>query len=174
MGRFKKCIGVFTLFVFCLAFCCGTAVSQEAAVSVMTLADGTTVSMTPAQLAALATQPGITVSAGVPVVGATQMAVPVPAALGGGFIVGEPAALAAALNAVGVTTGATAVSVAGATAVAGGVVAGASVAGAAAAAGMSAGTMGAIGAGVAVAGGIAAAAGGGGGGGGGSTTTHHH
>lgn len=173
MGRSKRCMAVLILFMFCWAFC-GTAFSQQAAVSVMTLADGTTVSMTQAQLAALATQPGIAVSTAAPVVGATQMAVPLPAALGGGYIVAEPAALAAGLNAVGVTTGATAVSVAGASAAAGGVLAGASVAGAATAAGLSAGTIGGIAAGAAaVAGGVAAASGGGGGGGG-TTTTHHH
>lgn len=159
--------------LLCSTLICPAAFSQEVPVSVMTLADGTPVSMTPAQLAALATKPGITVTTGTPAVGATQMAVPLPAALGGGFIVAEPAALAAGLNAVGLTTGATATTVAGATAGAGGIVAGASVAGAATAGGISAGTVGLIGAGAAaVAGGIAAA--GGGGGGGGTTTTHHH
>ncbi len=112
----------------------------QAAVPVMALADGTTVSMTSAQLTALASQPGVAISAA-PVVTATQVAVPLPASLGGGFMVGEPAALAAGMNTVGVTTGATAAGVAGATTTAGAITAGASVAGATAAAGVGAGTV---------------------------------
>jgi len=162
-------VGLFLLHMFFSSF----ALAQEA-VQVMTLADGTSVTMTQAQLNALVTQPGIAYSpaATAPQVAATQMAIPVPTALGGGFMVGEPAAIAAGMNAVGVTSAATAGSVAGGTAAAGGITAGAAAAGAAAAGGIGAGTI-AIGAGILAAGAAAAAAGGGGGGGGGGTTTQH-
>jgi hypothetical protein len=143
----------------------------QAVVPVMTLADGTTVAMTSSQLTALASQPGITISA-TPTVTATQVAVPIPASLGGGFIVAEPEALAAGLNAVGITTGATAVGVAGATAATGSITAGASVAGATAAAGVSTGTIAAGAAAAAIAIGIGVAAGSSGGGG--TPTPSHH
>lgn len=143
----------------------------QAVVPVMTLADGTTVAMTSSQLTALALQPGITISA-TPTVTATQVAIPIPASLGGGFIVAEPAALAAGLNAVGITTGATAAGVAGATAASGSITAGASVAGATAAAGVSTGTIAAGAAAAAVAVGIGVAAGGSSGGE--TPTPSHH
>jgi len=116
-----------------------TIFSQEA-VPVMTLADGTVVNMSSAQLSALASQPGITLST-TPVVTATQVAVPLPASLGGGFVVAEPAALAAGMNTVGISTGVTAAGVAGASAAAGTITAGASVAGATAAAAVGTGTV---------------------------------
>lgn len=154
-----------------------SVVLAQEAVPVMTLADGTKVAMTQAQFNVLVTQPGIayTPAGTVSELAATQMAVPVPTALGGGFVVGEPAAIAAGMNAVAVTAAATGTSVAGATAATGSVSAGAAAAGAAAAGGIGAGTIG-VGAGILAAGAAAAAAGGGGGGGGGggTTTTHHH
>jgi len=122
----------------------------QAAVPVMTLADGTTVSMTSVQLTALTSQPGVALST-TPVVTATQVAVPLPASLGGGFMVAEPAALAAGMNTVGITIGATAASVAGASTAAGEITAGASVAG-----GVGGGTV-AAGAGAAAAAAAAAA-----------------
>lgn len=174
--KMKKCtIAVLVLFLMNILIPCQVFAQQ--AVSVMTLSNGTNVSMTSAQLSALASQPGITISQA-PFVAATEIAVPVPASLGGGFIVGEPAALAAGMNATGITTGATAASVAGATTATGAIAAGAGVAGAAAATGIGAGTI-AIGAGVAAAAAAAAVGLSGGGGGGGTTlppattTTHH-
>jgi len=120
----------------------------QAAVPVITLADGTTVSMTSAQLTALTSQPGVALSS-TPVVTATQMAVPLPASLGGGFMVAEPAALAAGMNTVGITSGATATGVLGASTTAGTITAGAS-AGAVASGGVTVGTVAAGAAAVAV------------------------
>jgi len=135
----RKCsIGVLVLFMITMLYP-GNTLAQDP-VSVMTLADGTAVNMTSAQLSALATQPGVALST-TPVVTATQVAVPLPASLGGGFVVAEPAALAAGMNTVGITTGATAAGVAGATTAAGAVTAGASVAGASAAGGLTTGTV---------------------------------
>ena len=113
----RKCsIGVLVLFMITMLYP-GNTLAQDP-VSVMTLADGTAVNMTSAQLSALATQPGVALSTA-PVVTATQVAVPLPASLGGGFVVAEPTALAAGMNTVGITTGATAAGVAGATTAAG-------------------------------------------------------
>jgi hypothetical protein len=140
---------------------------SQAAVPVMTLGDGTTVSMTSSQLTALASQPGIAISA-TPAITAAQVAVPLPASLGGGFVIAEPAALAAGMNAVGVTAGATAAGVAGASAAAGTMAVG-SAAGTLAAAGVGAGTIaaGAAAAAAATAAAVSAT------GGGGTTTSHH-
>jgi len=150
----RKCsIGVLILLLITLSFP-GHIFAQEV-VSVMTLADGTAVNMTSAQLSALATQPGVALSTA-PVVTATQVAVPLPASLGGGFVVAEPTALAAGMNTVGITTGATAAGVAGATTAAGAVTAGASVAGASAVGGLTTGTV-AAGAAAAAAGAAAVA-----------------
>ena len=171
-GR-NRCVTFIGLFTLLILFS-SQALAQQA-VEVMTLADGTKVAMTQAQFNALVTQPGIAFypGAAVPQLAATQMAVPVPTALGGGFMVGEPAAIAAGMNAVGVTSTATAAGVAGGSAAAGSMSAGAA-AGGAAAGGITSGTI-AIGAGIVAVGAAAAAAsGGGGGGGGGTTTTHHH
>ncbi|MDI6743908.1 MAG: hypothetical protein QMD07_00870 [Thermodesulfovibrionales bacterium] len=137
----------------------------QAAATVMTLADGTKVSMTSAQLAALTTQPGITI-ASTATVTATQVAIPIPAALGSGYIVGTPAAIAKGLGAAGIATGVTASGVVGVTAAAGTMTAGA-MAGTVATLGVA----GTVGAGAviagAVVGGIAAATSG-------ATTTTHH
>jgi len=143
---------------------------------VMTLADGTNISLTSSQLAALKSQPGITTAATAEGITSTQMAVPLPAGLGGGFVVAEPAALAQGLNAVGAGTNLTATSFAGATAAGGGMVAGAA-AGGAIAGGLTGGTiaLGVLGAAV-IAAGIAAALGSGGGGGSDNAvaaTAHH-
>lgn len=155
------------------------AAAQAESFAVMTLADGTTISMTEAQLVALGSQQGVTLLS-TSMVLPTQIAIPLPAGLHGGlFLVGEPAALASAMNAVGISSGLTATSFAGATAGAGAISVGA-VAGAAMTAGVSAGTI-AVGAAAAAAIGGGAAAlgsGSGGGGGGGATPTHsttsHH
>src|SRR4030042_5967849 len=97
----------------------------EEAVVVMTMPDGVVVSMTPSHLSALASQPGITISPTVPSLGATEIGIPIPAALGGGYIVGTPAAIASALGATGIASGLTASAVLGATASAGVIPAGA-------------------------------------------------
>ena len=170
--RRHVCVMLAGLFLLHLLF--SSYALAQAAVPVMTLADGTRVSMTQAQFDALVKQPGVTYNPAGPLPQLTtaQMAIPVPAALGGGFIVGEPAALAAGMNAVGITSSATAAGLAGGTAAAGTVSAGAAAAGAAAAGGIGAGTI-AIGAAILAVGVAAAAAGGGGGGGGGGTATTH-
>ncbi len=161
-------VGLFLLQVFFSSY----VLAQEA-VPVMTLADGTKVTMTQAQFNALVAQPGITyVAPGtVPQLSATQMAIPLPSSIGGtvggGFIVGEPAAIAAGMNAVGITSAATGATLAGGTAAAGSITAGAAAAG-----GIGAGTI-AVGGGLLAAGVAAAAAGGGGGGGGGGTPSTH-
>lgn len=167
-------IGLFIVSGFIVPF---QASAQAESATVMTLANGTSITMTKAQLAALAAQPGITVSTTATIT-AAQMSVPIPASLGGGFVVAEPAALASALNATGLSTGLTATSFAGATA-AGGSIAAGTAASAAISTGLTAGTVGAIAAGAAaVAGGAVAASGSGGSSGGGTTTTHtttaHH
>jgi len=97
----------------------------EEAVAVMTMPDGAVVSMTPSQLSALATQPGITISPTAPSLGATEIAIPIPAALGSGYIVGTPAAIASALGATGIAPGLKASDIIGATAAAGIIPAGA-------------------------------------------------
>jgi len=140
------------LFLF-HAVCISFALAQEA-VSVMTLSNGTKVAMTQAQFDSLVTQPGISYygpTAGLPKLGATQMAIPVPSSLGGtlggGFIVGEPGTIAAGMNAVGITSAATGATVAGGTAASGSITAGATAAGATAAGGVGASTI-AVGAGL--------------------------
>jgi hypothetical protein len=177
--RQTSCVALVGLFL--LHALCTSVVLAQQAVPLMTLANGTKVTITQAQFDALVAQPGITYVAPttVPQLAATQMAIPVPSSiggtLGGGFIVGEPAALAAGMNAVGITTAATGATLAGGTAATGTITAGAAAAGAAAAGGIGAGTI-AVGAGILAAGAAAAAAGGGGGGGGGGSipTTAHH
>lgn len=146
---------------------------QAESFAVMTLANGTQISMTQAQLAELLAQPGLSFSTTAAITEA-QMAVPLPAGLGGGYVVAEPAALAAAMNSVGVSSGLMATSFAGATVGAGTITVGAA-AGAAMTAGVGAGTIavGAVAAAAAVGGGAAAFGSGGGGGGGGGTTTAH-
>ncbi len=107
-------------------------------VELMAMADGTKVFITQAQFDALVKQPGIAYAedASAPQVSATQIAIPVPfvlsprLAIAGGFIVGEPAAIAAATNAVGVTPAAIGPALVGGTATAGGILIGASAAGA--------------------------------------------
>lgn len=166
-GLKKKYLGVAVIALFLFSIIIPYAAFAQAPVAVITLADGTVVSMTPAKLSALAAQPGITLSAAVPVVGATQVAIPLPAALGGGYLVGTPAAIASGLSAAGIATGITASAIVGATAAAGTITAGA-MAGTVAALGV-AGTVAAaaVVAGAIVAG-VAAAIGED------VTTTHHH
>lgn len=148
--------------------------AQAESFAVMTLANGTQISMTQAQLAEVLSQPGVSFSTTAAITEA-QMAVPLPAGLGGGYVVAEPAALAAAMNSAGISSGLMATSFAGATVGAGTITVGAA-AGAAMTAGVGAGTIavGAAAAAAAVGGGAAAfGSGGGGGGGGGGTTTAH-
>ena len=132
--RQTSCVALVGLFLL-HALCTSVVLAQEA-VPVMTLANGTKVTMTQAQFNALVAQPGVTYygpTGGLPQLTATQMAIPVPSSLGGtlggGFIVGEPAAIAAGMNAVGITSAATGASLAGGTAAAGTITAGAAAAG---------------------------------------------
>jgi hypothetical protein len=117
------------------------------AVPFMTTPDGTVVSITPEQLSALAAQPGITISPTTPSVGEKEIAIPIPEALGGGYLVGTPEAIAAALGATGIAPGMTASDVLKSTASAGVFLAGA-VAGTAAGLGTAAYVGGGIGAGI--------------------------
>lgn len=78
------------------------------------LPSGRVVDITQAQLEALKTQPGIQVVQTIPEkLAANAIVVPLPAELGGGYIIGTPQAVALALNTVGVTVGATAVTIGG-------------------------------------------------------------
>ncbi len=125
------------------------------------------VTMNRGQLAELAKQPGISLMKRPKVALSTQMAIPVPSSLGGGFIVGAPEALAAGMNATGLTTRATVDGVLGATVAKGAITKGAKVAAAKVATGVKRGTVALeviIAAGVV--GGIIAAAGG-------SSTSNH-
>ena len=135
MRRIRKhvCLSVVGLFLAHGLFS-SVALAQQA-VEVMTMADGTKVTMTQAQFEALVKQPGIQyVPPGTaPQLTATQMAIPLPSELGGrlapgGFIVGEPSAIAAGMNAVGITSAATGPALAGGTAAAGRIRAGAATA----------------------------------------------
>ncbi len=137
-----SCVTVVGLFVLHAVFS-SHALAQQA-VDVMVLADGAKVAMTQAQFGALMTQPGIThygLMGGLPKLTATQMAIPVPTNLGGGFLVGEPTAIAVGMNTIGVTSTATGGNVAGGTAAAGGITASAAAAGVAAAGGIGAETI---------------------------------
>lgn len=188
-----SCIAVVGLFVLHAVFSSYAYALAPGAVEVMTLADGAKIAMTQAQLHALVTQPGRTYygpTGGLPKLTERQIAIPVPTSLGGGFIVGESAAIAVGMNAVGITSAATGRSVACGTAAAGVITFGAGAREACGAAGaggeaggkvtggISNGTI-AVGVGIAAAIAVAVAVGGGGGGGGGggsssSTTTSHH
>lgn len=171
----KRMVTLLILFAFLtnpLMFSLSNA--QEQAVVVMTMPDGTVVSMTPSQLSALAGQPGITISPTTPTLGPTEVAIPLPAELGGGYIVGTPSAIASALEATGIASGLSASDIIGAAAAAGVIPVGA-LAGTVATLGTG-GTIaaaGIVGAGI-VAGIISATGGGGGGGGGGPTPPGHH
>jgi Zn-dependent alcohol dehydrogenase len=139
-SRNHLCVTVVGLF-FVLGLFSSIVLAQEA-VPVMTLADGTKVTMTQAQFDSLVTQAGIAYygpTGARPQATATQVVVPLPPAsgglLGGGFIVGEPAAIAAGMNAVGITSAATGAGLTGGTAVAGAISTGAAAAGTAATAG---------------------------------------
>jgi hypothetical protein len=168
----KKAIILLAISAFILnPFIISVSNAQAKAVPVMTLRDGRVVSMTSAQLSALGAQPGVTIAAE-PTIGASQVAIPIPAALGGGYIVGTPSAIASGLEATGIATKVTASSIVGATTAEGAVKAG-SLAGTVATLG-STGTV-VLGAVIVagVIGGIAAIAGGGGGGDGGGGAAHH-
>ncbi len=169
----KKALNLLILFVFLLnPLIVSLSSAQEETVVVMTMPDGSVVSMTPSQLSALALQPGIAITA-TPAIGATEIAIPIPASLGGGYIVGTPAAIASGLGATGIAPGMTASDVLKLTASAGVLLAGAL---AGTAAGL--GTTGTVAAGVAGAAGIGAlfltTSGGGSGGHGSSPPPAHH
>lgn len=166
MGRLNKYVSIMGVILFLFNAIIPSTAFSQAETLVMTLPDGTAISMTSAELSALAAQPGITIAAA-PVVATTQVAIPIPAALGGGYIVGTPAAVASGIGATGIATGVTASAVVGATAAAGTITAGA-MAGTVAALGVT----GTVVAGTAVAAAVVAAAaaiteGEG-------ATTHHH
>jgi len=149
--------GAFLVIVLFLSFCVPRQSFGEGGVVVMTLKakrGSTVVMMNRGQLDALASQPGITLAETAKLTVSTQIAVPVPFALGGGFIVAKPEALAAGLNATGLTSGATAESVADATAARDVIRAGASLAATNVVTGVSGGT---VAGGVLVAAGIAGA-----------------
>jgi hypothetical protein len=131
MGSMRKqaVVGAFAALLLYAVF--SPLAHAQAATPFMTLADGTKVSMTQEQYDALVKQPGIAYSLPweTPKLSATQISIPVPAELGprlpgGGYISGEPAALAAGMNAVGVTSTATAAGLTGGSAAAGGISAG--------------------------------------------------
>jgi hypothetical protein len=78
--------------------------------------------VTEQQLDSLKAQKGIDFHAALPeTLPEGQIAVAVPEELGGGFLVGTPADIAAAFNASGITLGLTAAAVAGTTAIVGGI-----------------------------------------------------
>jgi hypothetical protein len=139
-SRNHSCMNVVALFFFLGLF--SSIVLAQEAISWMTLADGTKVTMTQAQFDSLVTQAGIGYYGKTnarPQVAANQIVVPVPSTvggvLGGGYIVGEPGAIAAGMNAVGITSAATGVAVAGGRAATGTISTGAAEAGSAATAG---------------------------------------
>ncbi|MBI5328454.1 MAG: hypothetical protein HZB80_09250 [Deltaproteobacteria bacterium] len=166
MSKVRKFTGLGIMAVFLFNILLPVTIHAEPAVAVMTLANGTSVSMTSAQLAALAAQPGMTIAAA-PIIAGTQMAIPLPAALGGGYLIGTPVAIASGMGATGVAAGATAAGLIGGTVAAGTITAGA-LAGTVATLGV-AGTVtaGAIVVGTSVAVAAEALAGG-------ATTSHHH
>lgn len=179
--KIRKKIKHFFTFLCIFSFLSWQAVfAQTGAVPVMTLGDGTVVKLTQNQLQLLINQPGIMYSQlSVPpnLVG-EQMAIPLPSELGGGYIIGNPSAIASALNNTGIAIGATSSSVLSATAASGAITLSGSLAGSAILGGITAGTV-ALGAGIAAAvvGGVVAVTGNEGGGGG-FTVTHittgHH
>jgi hypothetical protein len=86
---------------------------------VVTLPSGKQVELTAEQFATIKAQPGLTFASEMPgSVPENMVAVPIPKELGGGALVGTPAAVAAALNATEVTVGAVAATVAGTAALA--------------------------------------------------------
>ena len=105
--KFLIVVAVWTLIVG--PFCRCTV--QAAPVA---LPSGKIVEMTAVQLEALSTQAGIQVVSTIPAELAADAAViALPAELGGGFLLGTPGAIAAGLNAAGITAGATAAFVGG-------------------------------------------------------------
>jgi hypothetical protein len=163
----KTVICLFTMVFLLNPLLISLSNAQGEAVPFITLPDGTIISMTSAQLSALAACPGIVISAS-PDVGATEVAIPIPESLGRGYIVGTPAAIASCLNSNGIATGVVASAIVGATAAAGVIPVGAL-----------AGTVATLGTGGTVAVGAAAAAGTAGllllsTGGGGNANAHSH
>ena len=171
--RGRKVVAVMVCLVlsWVIAPTAGYGQNVTKSVVVMTLKEkkySAVVTMNRGQLAELARQPGIALMKTPKNMTSTQMAVPVPSTLGGGFIIAEPRAFADALNATGLTTKATAAGVVGATVAGGGVTKGADVSAAKVATGVKTGTVlieVLIAAGVV--GGVIAASGGGG------TTANH-
>ncbi|MFQ5586411.1 MAG: hypothetical protein ACE5GF_06290, partial [Thermodesulfobacteriota bacterium] len=116
---------------------------QEAVV-VMTLKGkrySAVVAMNRGQLAEVSKQPGISLMKVPKLTSSTQMAIPLPSSLGGGYLVAEPKAIAAALNVTGLTTRATAEGVMGATAAEGDITKGAAVSAEMVSAGVKKGTV---------------------------------
>jgi len=110
--RNRLCVNVAGLF-FVLGIFSSIVLAQEAVPWVI-LADGTKVTMTQTQFDNLMQQAGVSYygpTVARPQVTARQMSLPVPSGvggmLGGGYIVGEPVAIAAGMNAVGITSAAT-------------------------------------------------------------------
>lgn len=170
-GRKVVAVTVCLLLVSAIAPAAGYGQKVTKPAVVMTIKDksySAVVMMNRDQLAELARQPGIALMKTPKNMTSTQMAVPVPSTLGGGFIIAEPRALADGLNAMGLTTEATAARVMGATVAGGAITKGAIVSAAKVVKGVQTGTVFVwvlIGAGVI--GGVIAASGGGG------TTSNH-
>jgi len=128
--RNRLCANVTGLF-FVLGLFSPIVLAQEA-VPWMILADGTKVTMTQTQFDSLAQQAGISYygpTVARPQVTASQISLPVPSTvggvLGGGYIVGEPVAIAAGMNAVGIASAATGAGLIGGRAATGTIVVGA-------------------------------------------------
>jgi len=172
--RGRKAVSVMVCLVLALVMAPAAGYGQKAEQSavVMTLKEkkySAVVTMNRGQLAELARQSGISLMKTPKNMTSTQMAFPVPSALGGGFLIAEPGALADGLNATGLTTKATAAGIVGATVAGGRVTRGADVSAARVATGVRTGTVlleVLIAAGI-IGGVIAAASGGG------DTTTNH-
>ena len=171
-GRKAVAVMVCLLLVSAIAPAAGYGQKGTKSAVVMTMKDksySAVVTMNRGQLAELARQPGISLMKKPIYMTSTRIAVPVPSTLGGGFIIAEPRALADGLNAMGLTTEATAARVLGATAAGGAITKGAAVSATKVAAGVKTGTV-VVGVliGAGVVGGVIAAASGGG-----ETTTNH-
>ena len=124
----KKVLTLLIVFAFLLnPLMVSLSSAAEEAVPFITLPDGTTITMTSAQLSAIAACPGIVILAS-PDFGPTEVAIPIPEPPGGGdrrYIVGTPEAIASCLNSTGMATGIVASSIIGATSAAGVIPAGA-------------------------------------------------
>jgi len=103
-------------FVAILAILCflGCPLLSKANAATIATPSGKSFNVTKAQIEVMKTQPGVQFSSALPAqLPAGQVAVSIPAELGGGYIIGTPAAVANAFNEAGITTGLTAAGVAG-------------------------------------------------------------